>query len=225
MMTFKALSAMLDYPSADMQAALPDIRQAIRAEGLLGPLALARVEAAAEMLGAHDLLTIQERWVELFDRVRSLSLHLFEHVHGDSRERGPAMVDLLAHYRKSGFEVTASQLPDYLPVILEVLAQIPVVDARAMLREVAPLLAPIQLRLAKRGSPYAGLLAAVRELAGESSVPADDGLPERDPTLEEIDRDWAEAEVRFGPGDAGPGGTAGAACGKAADWVARMNAG
>jgi len=225
MKTFKALSAMLDYPSADMQAALPEIRKVVRAEGLLGPLALARVEAAAEMLSAHDLLTIQERWVGLFDRVRSLSLHLFEHVHGDSRERGPAMVDLLAHYRKSGFEVTASQLPDYLPVILEFLAQIPVVDARAMLGEVAPLLAPVQLRLAKRGSPYAGLLAAVRELAGDSALPADDGLPERDPTLEEIDRDWSEAEVRFGPGDAGPGGTAGSACGKATDWVARMNAG
>jgi nitrate reductase delta subunit len=225
MKTFKALSAMLDYPSADMQAALPEIRKVVRAEGLLGPLALARFEAAAEMLGAHDLLTIQERWVGLFDRVRSLSLHLFEHVHGDSRERGPAMVDLLAHYRKSGFEVTASQLPDYLPVILEFLAQIPVVDARAMLGEVAPLLAPVQLRLAKRGSPYAGLLAAVRELAGDSALPADDGLPERDPTLEEINRDWSEAEVRFGPGDAGPSGTAGAACGKATDWVARMNAG
>jgi nitrate reductase delta subunit len=225
MKTFKALSAMIDYPSADMQIALPEIRKAVREEGLLGPIAVARIEAAADMLGAHDLLTLQERWVGLFDRVRSLSLHLFEHVHGDSRERGPAMVDLLAHYRKSGFEVTASQLPDYLPVILEFLAQIPLADARTMLIEVAPLLAPVQSRLAKRGSPYAGLLAVVREIAGKTNAPSDDGLPDCDPTLEEIDRDWAEAEVRFGPGDAGAGASAGAACGKAADWVARMNVG
>jgi len=221
MRTFKALSALIDYPVADLQAALPEIREAIGNEGLVGPLGLARIDAAIEMLAAHDTLTLQERWVGLFDRVRSLSLHLFEHVHGDSRDRGPAMVDLLEHYRKHGFDLTASQLPDYLPVILEFLGQRPVAEARALLAEVAPLLAPIQMRPSKRGSPYAGLIAVVREIAGAAATPADDGLPETDPTLEEIDRDWAEAEVRFGPGDAG---AADAGCGKAAEWVSRMNA-
>lgn len=218
MKTFKALSALIDYPDARLLDALPEIRAALRAEAILGPAAAARVDAAIDMLARHDAMALQERWVGLFDRIRSLSLHLFEHVHGDSRERGPAMVDLLEHYRKGGFELTASELPDYLPVILEFAAHLPLADARALLGDVAPLLAPIQLRLTKRGSPYAGLLAAVRELAGETDAPADDGLPDRDPTLEEIDRDWAEAEVRFGPGEAKDG------CGKAAEWVARMNA-
>jgi nitrate reductase molybdenum cofactor assembly chaperone NarJ/NarW len=221
MKTFKALSALIDYPNAALVAALPEIRAALAAEAILGPAASARVEAAIAMLAAHDAMALQERWVGMFDRIRSLSLHLFEHVHGDSRERGPAMVDLLEHYRKGGFDLTAGELPDYLPVILEFAAQLPLADARALLKDVAPLLAPIQLRLTKRGSPYAGLIACVRELAGELEAPRDDGLPDRDPTLEEIDRDWAEAEVRFGPGDAA---AAQDGCGKAAQWVARMNA-
>lgn len=219
MRSFKALSALIDYPDSGMLAALPEIRAALREDGLLSPVALARLDAAFDMLAGHDVLALQERWVGLFDRVRSLSLHLFEHVHGESRERGPAMVDLIAHYRKRGYDLAASELPDYLPVVLEFASRLPVAEARALLRDLAPLLAPIQLRLTKRGSPYAGVLAAVRELAGEAQAPADDGLPERDPTLEEIDRDWAEAEVRFGPADAQSG------CGKAAEWVARMNVG
>jgi len=222
MRTYKALSALIDYPSAAMRGALPEIRAAIVEDGLLGPAALARVDAAIAMLADRDLLTLQERWVALFDRIRSLSLHLFEHVHGDSRDRGPAMVDLIEHYRKAGFALSAEELPDYLPVILEFAAQIDPADARRLLADLAPLLAPIQLRLGKRGSPYAGLIAVVRELAGDSQAPADDGLPDRDPTLDEIDRDWAEAEVRFGPGEAAAGA---AACGKATEWVARINAG
>ncbi len=222
MKTFKALSALIDYPTADLLSALAEIRAVLRAEGALGPVSLARLDATLEMLAGHDLLTLQERWVALFDRLRSLSLHLFEHVHGDSRDRGPAMVDLIAHYRKAGFALSPEELPDYLPVVLEFASAVPAEEARRVLADVAPLLGPIQLRLAKRGSPYAAVIAAIRELAGEAAAPADDGLPENDPTLEEIDRDWAEAEVRFGPDS---DVAASAACGKAADWVARMNAG
>ncbi len=222
MRIYKALSALIDYPTAAMRDALPEIRAAIVAEGALGPAALARVDSAIAMLADHDLLTVQERWVALFDRIRSLSLHLFEHVHGDSRDRGPAMVDLIEHYRKGGFALSAEELPDYLPVILEFASQNDPAEARRLLADLAPLLAPIQLRLGKRGSPYAGLIAVVRELAGDRQAPADDGLPDRDPTLDEIDRDWAESEIRFGPGEAAADA---ASCGKAAEWVARMNAG
>ena len=108
MRSFKALSALIDYPDSGMLAALPEIRAALREDGLLSPVALARLDAAFDMLAGHDILALQERWVGLFDRVRSLSLHLFEHVHGDSRERGPAMVDLIAHYRKHGYDLAAS---------------------------------------------------------------------------------------------------------------------
>ncbi len=221
MKTFKALSALLDYPTGDLQAAVREIRIALHAEGMLRRESISRLDAVFDMLAGHDLLTLQERWVSLFDRVRSLSLHLFEHVHGDSRDRGPAMVDLIAHYQKGGFSLSPDELPDYLPVVLEFCSQLPAGEARMLLADVAPLLAPIQARLSKRASPYAAILAAVRELSGAAESPADDGAPDRDPTLEEIDRDWAEAEVRFGPGtDIGRSD----GCGKAAEWVARMNA-
>lgn len=222
MKTCKALSALIDYPDAALLAALPEIRAVVRAETALGPASLGRVLSAIDMLAANDLLTLQERWVSLFDRMRSLSLHLFEHVHGDSRERGPAMVDLIAHYAAHGLALGPHELPDYLPVVLEFAAQLPPAEVRPFLAQVEALVAPLQMRLAKRGSPYAGLLAAVRELAGAVAAPADDGLPVDDPTLEEIDRDWAEAEVRFAPGDAGAAATG---CGKAAEWVARINGG
>ncbi len=222
MKTCKALSALIDYPDAALLAALPEIRAAVRAEAALGPASLGRVLAAVDMLAANDLLTLQERWVSLFDRMRSLSLHLFEHVHGDSRERGPAMVDLIAHYAAHGLALGPRELPDYLPVVLEFAAQLPSAEVRPFLAQVEALMAPLQMRLAKRGSPYSGLMAAVRELAGAAAAPADDGLPADDPTLEEIDRDWAEAEVRFAPGDAG---AAAAGCGKAAEWAARINGG
>jgi nitrate reductase delta subunit len=222
MKTCKALSALIDYPGAALLAALPEIRAAVRSEAALGPTALGNVLAAADMLATNDLLTLQERWVSLFDRMRSLSLHLFEHVHGDSRERGPAMVDLIAHYAARGLTLGPRELPDYLPVVLEFAAQLPPAEVRPFLAQVEGLVAPLQTRLAKRGSPYAGLMAAVRELAGSAATPVDDGVPVDDPTLEEIDRDWAEAEVRFAPGEAG---AAAAGCGKAAEWAARINGG
>ena len=55
---------------------------------------------------------------------RRLSLHLFEHVHGESRDRGQAMVDLKAMYENAGLFVTR-ELPDYVPLLLEFLSTQP----------------------------------------------------------------------------------------------------
>ena len=103
--TFKVLSALISYPSVELQAAAPDMRAALRDEGIISGRAQRALNLLIDEIASGDLLDLQERYVDLFDRGRSLSLHLFEHVHGESRDRGQAMVDLQALYEKSGLTI------------------------------------------------------------------------------------------------------------------------
>ncbi|ESR25759.1 nitrate reductase molybdenum cofactor assembly chaperone [Lutibaculum baratangense] len=220
-MTFKALSALLSYPTEDLQAALPRIREVLREEGLLGRRERRALEVLISELETADLYDAQERYCLLFDRSRSLSLHLFEHVHGESRDRGQAMVDLLRHYEEHGFRVTAKELPDFVPLFLEFLSLLPEAEARALLAEPAEILGGLEERLAKRRSPYAAVFKALasiarlpvsggrRELAacGADEVAwadeADVAWVEDPQDLKALDAEWEETSVTFGPGEAG----------------------
>jgi nitrate reductase molybdenum cofactor assembly chaperone NarJ/NarW len=146
-------------------------------------------------------MDMQERYVSLFDRVRSLSLHLFEHVHGESRDRGQAMVDLRQLYESHGYELATDELPDYLPAFLEFLSALPLDDARAHLDDTVHLLESIGARLAKRGSAYAAVFQALLELAGAAhagsvTVTDDEIRAEDDPAA--LDEAWRE-QPAFGP--------------------------
>jgi nitrate reductase delta subunit len=123
--TLKVLSALLSYPSAELQAAVPEMRAAVNAERALPQRNRDRLGRLLEEIATGDLYDLQERYVLLFDRTRSLSLHLFEHVHGESRDRGQAMVDLKALYERHGLYMSSSELPDHLPLFLEFLSAIP----------------------------------------------------------------------------------------------------
>ena len=133
MLIFKAFSALLSYPSAEMREALPEIVELVRASKLIALRERAALLDLVEEIGEGDLLTAEERYVDLFDRGKALSLHLFEHLHGDGRDRGVAMVELKALYGAAGFELSTSELPDYLPVVLEYLSQRDMAEARDML--------------------------------------------------------------------------------------------
>ena len=155
-------------------------------------------------------MELQERYVFLFDRTRSLSLHLFEHVHGEGRDRGQAMVDLRGMYEAAGLEIAANELPDYLPLFLEFLATRPIEEARELLGRTAHIIAAIRERLVKRGSVYAGVFEVLEVLT--AATPDAEELetlrqtPDDDPAdLQALDRAWAEEPVTFGPG-------AGSAC-------------
>ncbi len=120
--TFKALSALLTYPTEELVAAVPEIAAAIASDGMVSAKGRESLTVLFIDLQTLDLYELQERYVDLFDKTRKLSLHLFEHVHGESRDRGQAMVDLAMLYEKGGLMLAANELPDYLPLFLEYLA-------------------------------------------------------------------------------------------------------
>lgn len=202
--TLKALSLTLSYPNVDLQEAMPEIGAILGADPRIAPDTRAALEALADGLGKDDLFDVQESYVMLFDRSRTLSLNLFEHVHGESRERGGAMVSLIETYREGGFEPATTELPDHLPVLLEFLSTRPFAEAQETLADAAHIFDALVTRLVRRESGYGAAFAALSQLAGaQSDADAVAGMlaePDDDPTdLEALDAVWEETEVTFGP--------------------------
>src|SRR5215475_7209977 len=168
MIVLRALSALLSYPRDDLRQALPEIADAIHNSPLVATREREGLMALIEELAAGDLLETEERYVELFDRGRATSLNLFEHLHGESRDRGDAMVELRRLYDRAGFELTTRELPDHLPVVLEYLSCRDLAETRAMLGDCAHLLRRIAEALVARGSDYAAVLQALLVIAGEA---------------------------------------------------------
>lgn len=200
--TFKALSALLSYPDENLTAAINEIEGVIRSENLINLEACRALEPLLAELARLDLFDLQERYVDLFDKTRRLSLHLFEHVHGESRDRGQAMVDLAALYEKGALTLAANELPDYLPLFLEYLSTLSIEEARPLLANALHIVSTLQERLAARDSNYAAVLSAVRNAAGsETAAPTIAPTAEVD-DLAALDAAWEETAVTFGPGDA-----------------------
>ncbi len=196
----RALAHLLDYPSDELLAALPELLQALRDEAALSGLRLAEIEGLVLRLARGERYEVQARYVETFDRGRATSLHLFEHVHGDSRERGPALVDLARTYEQGGMFFDAAELPDYLPVVLEFASTQPPATARAFLGEMAHILNAIHAALIQREhNPYAAAVGAVLELAGETPQPVQIAADEP------LDVAWAEPPAFDGCSSRGQG--------------------
>ena len=211
MIEFKAFSALLSYPTEELRQALPEIAPVIGASPLVAERERGGLLALVEELARRDLLDAEERYVELFDRGRATSLHLFEHLYGDGRDRGDAMVELKRLYERAGFDLTTSELPDYLPALLEYLSCRGLAEARDMLSDCAHILKKIAEALITRGSPYAAVLQALIVIAGEQPVDATSALKAQH-QRENLDRDWFEepafANVPLMPGQGRTGGKA-----------------
>jgi nitrate reductase delta subunit len=200
--TLLVLAALLSYPGADVRRHLPEMREILLRERALPAGRLAELDALMAGLEVDDPLDAEAEYVQLFDRGRSTSLHLFEHVHGDSRDRGPAMIDLAQTYEQAGLLLAPRELPDYLPAVLEFVSTQPPREARAFLGEIAHILNAIFGALEKRDSAYASVLAALLELAGEKARPVAAAIEEP------LDETWAEPPVFDGcssKGQARPG--------------------
>lgn len=210
--TYKALGILLWYPNAEWLAGASELCDLMASEGMVGKEQLAALCSFVDSFKQSDLLELQEAYVETFDRVRSLSLHLFEHVHGDSRDRGQAMVDLAERYKELGFSLAASELPDYLPVFLEYLSMLPKEEAQEELENTGHILAGLGRRLAERDSPYHVVLDTLTLLAGKvpekvvrkTSVVVD---------FAQLDKEWEEKPIDFlgaeAPKAGGCGGSGG----------------
>ena len=215
-------SLLLGYPTLELQAVCGEIRIRIASDPRLPNDAASRLEPLLSRLGTSDIYDAQEAYVDLFDRGRTHSLHLFEHVHGESRDRGQAMVDLRQRYLDAGLEPEGNELPDYLPLFLDYCSTLPDDAARAALAEPGVVLVALAARLADKGSDYAPLFALLCDIAGvEQDEAAKAALsPADDPDdLEALDAQWAEEEIRFAA-DAAP--APGTACPIAAAQIAAM---
>ena len=199
-MLFRAFSALLSYPSVEMREALPEIAGVVRKSPLVGRRQQRELLALIEELGKGDVLSIEERYVDLFDRGRALSLNLFEHLHGESRDRGTAMVELKQLYETAGFELEARELPDYLPVVLEYLSCRDIGEAREMLADCAHIIKTIARSLIARRSRYAAVPQALIVIAGEQPVDGTEIKPVKEPA-EVLDRDWVEQPAFAKPTD------------------------
>ena len=203
--TLKVLSLLLAYPTGEIAEAAPSFSAVLDEEGLVPEGRRGPLRRLSSQLSGRRLYDLEERYVLLFDRTRSLSLHLFEHVHGESRDRGQAMVELKELYAANGLEMPANELPDHLPLFLEFLATRPLDEARGYLADVAHIVSALEERLRRRRSIYAGVFAGIGALAGAKADRQDvDELLERpddDPgDLDALDRVWEEEPVTFGPG-------------------------
>jgi nitrate reductase molybdenum cofactor assembly chaperone NarJ/NarW len=195
--TLRVLARLLSYPDAGLREHAGELVQALAREAALSGERVGEIGQLLHRLSRRPALAVEAEFVELFDRGRSTSLHLFEHVHGDSRDRGPAMIDLIKTYEQAGLMLREDELPDHLSVLLEYASTQPPREARELLGETAHILRAIFSALHKKGSPYASVLAAVLELAGERAeavAVADD---------EPLDESWAEPPVFGGCSTAG----------------------
>ncbi|MDQ8031350.1 MAG: nitrate reductase molybdenum cofactor assembly chaperone [Bordetella sp.] len=187
---YAGLAMLLRYPEAGWVGALPELRAALPA-----PTRAALSPLLAWLANGADLIALQEQYVETFDSRPAHSLHLFEHIHGQSRDRGQAMVDLREEYLSHGLAPDPAELPDYIPMFLEFLAQIPPADARRLLGDAVHVIARLGDKLAAVQSPYACVFAILRGMTDVQPEPLPD-VPEGD--LE-------ERPVLFGPQAGGPG--------------------
>lgn len=207
MISFKAIGALLDYPTSELQAAADEIERALIEERAIPAAERDGVRVFIERLRRSEVMDLQEYWISLFDRSKRLALHLYEHSYGESRDRGQAMVNLALTYRMNGFELNVAEMPDYLPLFLEFLSVVPEAHARRYLAQAIEIIEALRIRLEERDSPYAALISALVTLASRE---ADDlvveeilaGEPQDPADLEALDKEWAEEPVDFTAGSA-----------------------
>jgi len=219
--TLKAFSLILSYPTRELQHAMPEIGAVLASDTRLTAAARRALRPLIGELSGRDIYDLEEQFVLLFDRSRTLSLNLFEHVHGESRDRGGAMVSLVETYREGGFDPVTSELPDHLPVLLEFLATRPAPEAQATLADAAHIFEALNARLIRRDSPYGAVFACLIQLAAvtadEEAVAEMLARPDDDPTdLDALDEVWEESEVLFGPDP-------NAGCPQVRDMLSRMD--
>lgn len=196
--TYKIISLLLTYPNQEIYDFLPEVTLELKEEQLLNPEEIMGIESFIDFFGSKPLNSWQEFYVQLFDYSRSVSLYLFEHVHGDSKDRGQAMVDLIDSYAEKGLVLNRSELPDYLPVFLEFLALQTQPKAGEYLADIIDIVGFVYKKLEEKDNPYKYLLSALVQLSDRKPTP--DRIEKMELNMPEasLDEAYLEKPVTFG---------------------------
>ena len=209
MKILKLISYLLDYPADDLPLHKGSMIDTVTTAEHLSENAKTLLIDFIEARCGSDILDWQSDYDGLFERGRSLSLLLFEHVHGESRDRGQAMIDLQNQYKAAGLEIGVRELPDYIPLYLEFASTQGSDNAKHWLQDVAHIIALLAARLKKREGNYANLMLALLDIAeidiDLAEVETQIENEKRDETKEALDKGWEEEAISFG-GDAVNGG-------------------
>lgn len=175
--TYKVFSTLLLYPDYDFKYNSNLASNILLEESVLNIECINMIVSFIEYINKNDLLFLQEEYVSLFDRQKQFSLYLFEHIHGDSRDRGMAMIDLKNLYKASNFDIPlGGELPDYIPVFLEYLSVLPLNKSAILLGEVINIIAILRSRLKLINNIYSNLFFALESL---SAVKSDNDIVEK----------------------------------------------
>ncbi len=199
--TYKILSLLLSYPSRELQEFLSGAEKGLREEGLLPEDRISGVAEFCKYFVNADLTDWQAEYVQLFDYSRSVSLHFFEHVKGDSKDRGQAMVNLMEFYKENGMHLTARELPDYIPVFLEFLSTLSVSKSAELLGETVNIVDRINVALSERENPYRHLFQAIISLSAKEPNEAVTRKMIKDEKPLDLDAEYEEEPVTFGGGE------------------------
>lgn len=196
--TYKILSLLLSYPNKELQDFLGEAENELIGEALLSEEIIKGVATFCQNFAKADLTDWQAEYVQLFDYSRSVSLHLFEHVQGDSRDRGQAMVDLMEFYKENGMKLTGNELPDYIPVFLEFLSTLSITKSAGLLGDTINIVDRINVALSEKDNPYSHVFQAIISLSAKE--------PDKSITREmiknekpmDLDAEYEETPVTFG---------------------------
>jgi nitrate reductase molybdenum cofactor assembly chaperone NarJ/NarW len=199
--TYKILSILLSYPEKEIREFLSEVLPNLTSEELLKEREIDGIRQFIEFYAVQELTDWQEHYVQLFDYSRAVSLYLFEHVHGDSKDRGQAMVDMINFYKENGLEINQTGLPDYLPAFLEFLSFQEPLKAAELLAEPVDILEHILNRLKVTGNLYQHILSAIISLSAREPNHELMENTSKEVLSIDFDKDYEEPQVSFG-GDA-----------------------
>ena len=206
MKTFKLLGLLLTYPGQQLQEAVGSFAEVFASEDLLTKRQIKSLQPLLDDYANGDLITLQERYVNTFDRGRNHCLYLFEHIHGESRDRGAAMVDMKEMYAGKGLDISSNELPDYLPVFLEFLSFCELEEAIEMLSDAIDVVATIGAHLKKDKSIFSSVFKVIENLPKikvdkKKVALAVKNAPKDPETFDELDKEWEETPA-FGNDEA-----------------------
>ncbi|MDD3355590.1 MAG: nitrate reductase molybdenum cofactor assembly chaperone [Dysgonamonadaceae bacterium] len=196
--TYKILSLLLSYPSDELQKFLLQAEEELRDESLLHEEKIAEIAQFCKRFNQMDLTDWQGEYVQLFDYSRSVSLHIFEHIKGDSRDRGQAMVNLMEFYKEKGMHLTAKELPDYIPVFLEFLSTLSPSKSAELLGETVNIMDKINVALRESENPYSSIFKAIISLSAKQPDKAITREMIKNEKPLDLDAEYEEEPVTFG---------------------------